>query len=195
LNTKFGEIKADVNDNNSRISDLEGSTPPSSDLNQLLNGTYDLIALDSCVEATSISASLVPSGYIVDVNSQLNGTATFDGAGNLVANFTSTYIAIPFDHTSAPVQIGATTNTCNETYTVNADGTVTIAGTCNTTFTQGPMAGGTGILTGYAVQGFVNAQGTTVIKNFADGNVHQVSNSTGYAADRVCTHNATLMRQ
>ena len=36
LNSKFNELKEDINDNNGRISALEGNAPPPSDLNELL---------------------------------------------------------------------------------------------------------------------------------------------------------------
>jgi hypothetical protein len=195
LNAKFNEIKADVNDNDGRISVLEGATPLPADPNQLLNGTYVITAQQSCIEATDIDAGLVPSGFVTSTYNVFSGSAMFDGAGNANLSITGTYVAVPFDHTSAPVQIGTFSTACVDTYTVNPDWTVVLAGTCTTTFTGGPISGETGTINGAALQGHVNAQGTFMVTTYVDGNVDQVNLSTGYSADRVCSDRTTWIRQ
>jgi len=194
LNAKFNGIKSSVNDNDSRISVLEGSAQPPANMNSLLNGTYAFTGEHSCLEATTISPGFVPSGTFISTYNGFSGTATFDGAGNVTRTSIGTYL-VPLQPSTTVPQAGTNSKSCTETYTVNADLSVTLAGNCDFVFTGGTLAGVTGTITGRASHGYVNAQGTALITTFANGNIDHMNMSNGYSTDRACIRNAHWIRQ
>ena len=201
LNSKFNELKEDINDNNGRISALEGNAPPPSDLNELLKGTYYLVGIETCMEATGgiSSPDLYPGIVRGDGTADFFGKAVFDGAGNAVLTLSTTSLVensqlIYSEYSTDVPGILTTSSTCHHTYSVAADRTFSMNGNCAFDFTGGFLKGNTGTITGTQIRGYIGSDGKSILTSYVPGNIQHVSLSNGYEADRVCANKTQYIR-